>query len=130
MIDEDTTPTIFSGVLINSRSSGEVESSSSSISMLEKMKIRLPILALITILLLTQPALAWNDFGHETVAWVCYEQLTPQVKQRCNALLKLNPLYSSATNIAQEAGGAADPARRAGLQYFSCTRYRDVPGSL
>jgi len=48
----------------------------------------------ITLLAINQPAFAWNDFGHMAVAWVCYQRLTPQAKQRANDLIKLNPLYS------------------------------------
>jgi hypothetical protein len=58
------------------------------------VRIRSSIFASIVWLLFSQPAFAWSDFGHMAVAWVCYQHLTPQVKQRANDLLKLNPLYA------------------------------------
>ena len=45
-------------------------------------------------LLYAAPALAWNGFGHMTVAAVAYEKLTPSTKTKVAALLKLNPSYS------------------------------------
>ena len=57
------------------------------------MKLLPLILALTSSLLVLQPTLAWNDFGHEAVASVCYQRLTPQVKERAKALIKLNPQY-------------------------------------
>jgi hypothetical protein len=43
---------------------------------------------------LSGQALAWNDRGHMTVAYIAYQQLTPTTRDRVNALLKLNPKYS------------------------------------
>jgi hypothetical protein len=40
------------------------------------------------------PAFAWNDWGHMSVAYVAYKQLTPSTRDRVNVLLKLNPKYS------------------------------------
>lgn len=37
--------------------------------------------------------LAWGPIGHMTVAYAAYQQLTPAVKTRVAALLKLNPDY-------------------------------------
>src|SRR5262245_598892 len=42
----------------------------------------------------TAPVHAWNDFGHMSVAYIAYQKLTPQTKDRVNALLKLNPDYN------------------------------------
>ena len=42
---------------------------------------------------LSGQALAWNDRGHMTVAYIAYKQLTPTTRDRVNALLKLNPRY-------------------------------------
>jgi hypothetical protein len=39
------------------------------------------------------PALAWNDKGHMMVAFIAYRQLTPAVRARADALLKLNPFF-------------------------------------
>ena len=39
-------------------------------------------------------SLAWDNFGHMTVAVIAYNHLTPESKARVSALLKLNPNYS------------------------------------
>lgn len=39
------------------------------------------------------PALAWNGFGHMTVAAIAYDKLTPSTQKKVTALLKLNPAY-------------------------------------
>jgi hypothetical protein len=61
-------------------------------------------------LALSGPALAWNDRGHMTVAYIAYKQLKPTTRERVNALLKLNPKYSdwSATVDKQVPGASAD----------------------
>jgi len=51
-------------------------------------------LALLFLLIVAPPALAWNDFGHMTVAEIAYQQLTPAARARAAALLKLNPDYA------------------------------------
>jgi hypothetical protein len=49
------------------------------------------------------PALAWNNFGHMTVAAVAYEQLTPSARKKAVALLKLNPAYPDwVTNVPEQ----------------------------
>ncbi|MDU3133794.1 MAG: S1/P1 nuclease, partial [Bradyrhizobium sp.] len=40
-------------------------------------------------------ALAWWDEGHMQIAYVAYKKLTPAARDRADALLKLNPDYSS-----------------------------------
>ena len=37
------------------------------------------------------PAYAWDSFGHMLVAYLAYQQLTPETKARANALIRLNP---------------------------------------
>jgi hypothetical protein len=44
---------------------------------------------------LPQSALAWNDFGHMTVAYLAYKKLTPTVRARADQLLTLNPSYQA-----------------------------------
>lgn len=41
------------------------------------------------------PTYGWNNFGHMAVAYVAYQQLTPQAKARVDALLQLNPDYQN-----------------------------------
>jgi hypothetical protein len=58
-------------------------------------------------LALSGPALAWNDRGHMTVAYIAYKQLTPTAHDRVNALLKLNPKYNDwSATVDKEAPGA------------------------
>ncbi len=40
-------------------------------------------------------ALAWNNIGHMTVAYVAWQNLTPALQTRTTALIKLNPNYNS-----------------------------------
>ena len=71
----------------------------------------LKVLVCVTLgLALSGPALAWNDRGHMTVAYIAYKQLTPTTRDRVNALLKLNPKYSdwAATVDKQVPGASAD----------------------
>jgi S1/P1 Nuclease len=42
-----------------------------------------------------QPTRAWDDFGHMLVAASAYDDLTPPVKKKVDALVKLNPQYST-----------------------------------
>ena len=45
------------------------------------------------IAVLSAPSYAWFGAGHMTVAYVAYQQLTPEVKDRVDVLLRLNPYY-------------------------------------
>ena len=60
------------------------------------MRRFLPLAALFTGLSLT-PAFAWWDAGHMQIAYLAYKQLDPVVKERVDALLRLNPDYASWT---------------------------------
>jgi hypothetical protein len=42
-----------------------------------------------------QQAFAWSPSGHQAVAYLAYQKLTPQTRERVNQLLKLNPYYSN-----------------------------------
>ena len=55
--------------------------------------LRLVWISLLVAILLPARALAWNDFGHMTVAYIAYQKLTPEARARANALIKLNPYY-------------------------------------
>ncbi len=50
-------------------------------------------MAAFCVLLRVANTFAWNDFGHMTVAAIAYRRLTPAVRKKVNALLKLNPDY-------------------------------------
>ena len=57
--------------------------------------MKLPRFILIACILLpTTPAFAWNSYGHMTVAAVAYKKLTPAVRKKVDALVKLNPDYA------------------------------------
>jgi hypothetical protein len=45
------------------------------------------------LVLIPFPLFAWNGVGHMAAAYVAYQQLSPTVKARAIALLKLNPDY-------------------------------------
>src|SRR5712691_4324149 len=52
------------------------------------------VLTLLLMLSTAAPAVAWNSRGHMLVADVAYQHLTPTVRARADALLKLNPFFS------------------------------------
>jgi hypothetical protein len=61
---------------------------------MRKRLIPLVLAALLTTPYLVGPAYAWDSVGHMLVAYVAYQQLTPQAKTRANALVRMNPKYS------------------------------------
>jgi len=48
---------------------------------------------LLLLISLATSVLAWNHFGHLTIAAIAYEHLTPKVRTRVDALLQFNPSY-------------------------------------
>src|SRR5712691_2299987 len=54
------------------------------------------------------PAYGWDSFGHMAVAYVAYQQLTPQAKTRVDALLQLNPDYQNWLMMIPENTSASD----------------------
>ena len=52
---------------------------------------RLVALALLWILLCSVPSYGWFNLGHMAVAYVAYQKLTPQKKDRVDVLLRMNP---------------------------------------
>jgi len=57
--------------------------------------MKTPVLTIMTFLVLTTSAMAWNELGHMIVAASAYDQLTPEVRQKVATLLKLNPKYAT-----------------------------------
>ncbi|OLE52547.1 MAG: hypothetical protein AUG51_17355 [Acidobacteria bacterium 13_1_20CM_3_53_8] len=49
---------------------------------------------LLLIVALNVPSYAWGNGGHMAVAFVAYQKLTPQVRSRADALVRLNPRFS------------------------------------
>jgi hypothetical protein len=45
--------------------------------------------------LLPTSVFAWNDYGHMSVAYVAYQKLAPQVRDKANTLLKTNPDFTN-----------------------------------
>jgi S1/P1 Nuclease len=57
----------------------------------------------IVLLSFVSPSLAWWDAGHMQIAYVAYKHLDSPVKEKVDALLRLNPDYPKWT------AGIADP---------------------
>lgn len=49
---------------------------------------------LLSSVLCASPAFAWNNKGHMAVAYVAYKKLDPAVRNRADALLRLNPFFT------------------------------------
>jgi hypothetical protein len=56
-----------------------------------KKRLRLTSSTLILILALSAPAYSWSSVGHMAVAYVAYQNLTPQTRRRVDELVNLNP---------------------------------------
>src|SRR5947209_20093905 len=48
---------------------------------------------LAVVFLFPLPAFAWNWFGHEAVAYIAWQQMSPQQRADCTAILKAHPHY-------------------------------------
>jgi hypothetical protein len=57
---------------------------------------------LVLALAAAQPAFAWWNGGHEVVAYIAYQKLTPATRARVDALLKLNPMYGQWTHDVED----------------------------
>ena len=55
--------------------------------------LRITLIALLAPMALCAPARAWWDEGHMQIAYLAYNRLSPAVKERADALLRLNPDY-------------------------------------
>ena len=60
-----------------------------------KKTCRLIACTLTLMMALSVPSFGWDNLGHMTVAYVAYQQLKPSVRNRVDALLKLNPQYKT-----------------------------------
>src|SRR2546430_3143966 len=61
-----------------------------------------------TIGLFQTPVLAWNNYGHMTVAYIAYQKLTPQARAKANALLTKNPDFPNWLAMVPAGTSAAD----------------------
>ena len=50
--------------------------------------------SVIAVLLLALPAAAWNYSGHQIIAQIAYERLTPQVRARVDQMIRDHPDYN------------------------------------
>lgn len=57
------------------------------------MRIVVPFLAVLCALFAPTTALAWNYTGHRTIATVAYDELTPAVRAKVDAILRAHPRY-------------------------------------
>src|SRR5947208_16602910 len=86
-------------------------------------------LTLATIVLFQMPVLAWNNYGHMSVAYVAYQQLTPQVRDKANALLTKNPDFPNW--VAMLPAGTSDAENKQMLFMIAATwadRIKGAPG--
>jgi hypothetical protein len=58
-----------------------------------KKSLRL-LAATLLVVTLNASAYGWGDVGHMAVAYVAYQNLTPQARRRADALVALNPLFN------------------------------------
>jgi len=77
---------------------------------------------LIALLCLAPASSAWNATGHRIAAAIAYDHLTPEARQRVNALLQKHPDYS--TLLTSEA--PAEPAARARAAFLAASVWPDV----
>ena len=57
--------------------------------------------AALVLFLIALPIQAWFNGGHMTVAYIAYQNLAPQTRQRVDGLLKLNKMYATWTRGVQ-----------------------------
>lgn len=67
---------------------------------------------MLAIACLSQPAFAWNSFGHMVVASIAYRNLDPQTQARVNSLLMLNPYYATQWAAMIPPGVSTDDRKR------------------
>jgi hypothetical protein len=68
------------------------------------------VLVLSCVMMTNTPLYGWGSVGHMAVAYVAYQQLTPAIKTRVAALLKLNPDYDKWTAQIPKGTKASDKA--------------------
>src|ERR1044072_9928453 len=67
------------------------------------------VLALALTLPFSAQAYGWSNGGHMAVAAVAYDRLTPQVRARADALVRLNPRFSIWQGMVSDTPRAARP---------------------
>lgn len=79
-------------------------------------------LSLLSILLITNSAQAWDATGHSIVAAIAYQRLTPQTRARVDDLIRRHPDYESILTR----GAPADPAARARFAFLAAAVWPDT----
>jgi hypothetical protein len=87
---------------------------------------RLIALSLILMLTFSVPAFGWSDTGHMAIAFVAYQQLTPQTRTRVNALIRLNPRFN--IWVASIPAGTSQAKRRLMLFMIAATWADQIKG--
>ena len=83
--------------------------------------IRLLVAAVVAVVLVSRPLVAWNDKGHMSVAAVAYDLLSPPAQARVAELLKLNPSSNRWNKLV-----ASEPAaNRAKLRFMYAALWPD-----
>jgi S1/P1 Nuclease len=59
-----------------------------------KKRLRFSASTIMLIFALSVPSYAWSSVGHMAVAYVAYQNLTPQVRSRVDELVSLNPRFN------------------------------------
>jgi len=80
---------------------------------------RLVACSLLLILICSVPSYGWFSFGHMAVAYIAYEQLTPEKKDRVDALLQRNPDRKNWLKLIP--ASASDEDRRAMIFMIAAT---------
>ena len=82
--------------------------------------------AVIAALVLALPAGAWNYSGHQIIAEIAYERLTPQARARVDRMIQEHPDYDGI--FIQGAAGATkeDPAARARYAFVHAAPWPDM----
>ncbi|CAM2903099.1 S1/P1 nuclease [Legionella worsleiensis] len=74
------------------------------------------------------PGFSWNATGHQLVAQVAYDHLTPEAKKMCALYNKAYNQISSTANFIQAASWL-DTIRTKDIHWFDSLHYKDIPFS-
>jgi S1/P1 Nuclease len=64
---------------------------------MRRLSKQIPLVIVLCLFCAVSPIEAWFNGGHMVVAYIAYQNLTPQTKARVDALLTMNPLYKKWT---------------------------------
>ena len=78
--------------------------------------------SVIAALLLALPATAWNYSGHQIIAEIAYERLTPQARARVDQMIRDHPDYKDIFTK----GAPLDPAARARYSFVQAAPWPDL----